>query len=178
MSRADLVLRLLVAEAVAKAARAALKAEGELEHRENRTVPTWRMPFARAVGSETRDRVEVTDLDAFVAYLIGRYPTEVQQRTVTEVRNPEWLTRLLEGLAHLGPEDDAGTVVDTEGTVVPGVKFQRGGDFITVGLTPTPTARVYLARAARYAVESGDWAQIDAILDGRVSITEGQVEPA
>lgn len=175
MSRASLALRLLVAEATVKAARAALRAEGELEHTENRSVPTWRMSFATVAGSETRDHAEVTDPKAFLGYLIGRYPTEVTQRTVTEVRNPEWLAQLLDRLAVAGPVNEAGDVTDDEHTVIPGVKFVPGGRFVTVSVTPKPPARVRLAKAARRAVETGDWSEIDAILEGRVDLA---VEPA
>ena len=177
MSRADLVARLIAYEAAARQIKAALKAEGALEHEQNGSTPTWRLAFATASGSETHDRIDVTDLEKLMDYLGKRYPTEVATRTVRVVRNQEWLTQLRERLAILHRADldeiagqeraeDAPPplIRDDEGAEVPGVTFVAGGDFLTVSVTPAMSARHHALAAARRGVLTGDWSALDALL--------------
>ena len=170
-NRKDLIRRYLLYKEAAKLLHEALKAEGEIEHRENGSVSTHRVGFATAAGAATQDHVEVTDRDALIGYLAGAYPTEIVVRTVHEVRNPEWLTRLLENWAIAGPEDEQGAVADlTTGVVVPGVRWVQGGEYITTGVTGTVTARRHITEAVRRGISGGDWQRFHAIEAGHVDI--------
>lgn len=176
-NRAELVRRLIVHEAAAKEIKNALKAEGEHEHRENGTTTAYRMAYARVTGSETADHLDVVDVDAFLAYLAGRYPSEVTTRTVQVVRNSDWLAQVKDALARMSrleyddiPEDEErpprGPVIDGDGTVIPGVAFVPGGDYITTSVTPTTTARRRALTAARKGILEGDWSALErAITD-------------
>jgi hypothetical protein len=169
--RDDLIRRYLLYKQAQVALHEALKREGLMEHTEHRSVPTWRLPFATASGAQTADRVVITDTDAFMGYMIGRYPTEVVQRTVTEIRNPDWLARVMDGWAMLGPEDDGESVKDERGTLIPGVKFKPGGEFITVGVTAKPTARKLIGKAVERGILMGDWSMVAAIERGDVDLS-------
>lgn len=179
--RDDLIARLVLFEAAAKQIKAALKAEAEVEHRENGTTSTWRVGFARASGSETHDHVDVTDPSAFLDYLEARYPTEVETKLVRAPRNPEWASRIRENLAALHRADldeiaEQGVQVpalrdapppiirDEEGTEVPGVTFVPGGQFLSVSVTPSLAAKVRAREAARAGAMGGDWSVLEGLL--------------
>lgn len=176
-NRAELVRRLIAYEAAAKEIKRALRAEGEHEHRENGTTTGHRMAYARVTGSETADHLDVVDADAFLAYLAGRYPSEVTTRTVQVVRNTDWLAQVKDALARMSrleydeiPEGEErpsrGPVVDADGTIIPGVAFVPGGDYITTSVTPTMTARYRALTAAKKGILEGDWSALErAITD-------------
>lgn len=189
MNRAEMVRRLVMYEAVAKQIKSALKEEGRLEHTENGTAATWRMPYATVAGSQSHDRIEVIDPDKFMAYLVGRYPTEVQTVKVQVVRNPEWLTRMKEVVAafsrdqyNLAPAEErqgTGAAVDTDGTIIPGAEFVTGGEYITTSVTANMTARRRAIAAAKRAVLMGDWAAVEeAISDPDYLTRTEDLEPA
>jgi hypothetical protein len=169
--RDDLIRRYLLYKQAQAALHEALKREGLVEHTEHKTVPTWKLAFATAAGAQTQDRVVITDTDDFMAYMTGRYPTEIVQRTVTEIRNPDWLARVLENWAISGPEDDGESVKDDRGKVVPGVKFKPGGEFITVGVTAKPAARKTIGKAVERGITMGDWSMVAAIERGDVDLS-------
>lgn len=175
MNRDALVRRMIVWEAAVKAIKAKLKTTGQEEHAENGGPSTHRMRYATVAGSETGDAVDVQNLDAFMSYLAGRYPTEVKTVTVQVVRNPDWLAQLKDALARISryaydeedPEErgHVGLVIDADGTVIPGAVFIPGGSYITTSVTPNSNARRRAAAAARRGVE-GDWTELErAIMD-------------
>lgn len=176
MNRAEMVRRLIAYEAATKAIKSALKAEGEHEHRENGTAATYRMSYATVAGSQSNDHVEVVDPDSFMAWLAGRYPSEVKTVTVQVVRNPEWLNQMKDGLARLSrleyddlPAEErqgTGPVVDAEGSIIPGAEFVPGGAYITTSVTPNTTARRRALAAAKKGALEGDWSELElAITD-------------
>lgn len=169
--RDEILRRYLVYKAAQAALHEALKAEGRVEHEAHKMASTFRAGFATAGTSVTNDHVEITDQDALVAYIAGRYPTEVVTRTVTSVRNPAWLERLLDTWAVVGPEDDEGTIADDDGVIVPGVKWVEGGQFITVSVTPKPVAKKLIEKAVRRGATVGDWSMVEAIIQGNVDLT-------
>ena len=170
--RDDLMRRYLAYKAAEKALHAALKAEGQVEHEAHRMAPTFRATFGVASASVTNDHVEITDQDALIGWIAGRYPTEVVTRTVTSVRNPAWLERLLDTWATIGPEDEeTGSIADDEGRIVPGVRWVEGGEFITVSVTAKPVARSLIEKAAKRGATVGDWSMFDAIIRGDVDIS-------
>lgn len=169
--RDEILRRYLVYKAAQAALHEALKAEGRVEHEAHGMVPTWRAAYATASGSTTEDHVEITDEEKLVAYIAGKYPTEVVTRTVTSVRNPEWLERLLQGWADAGPEEDGATLLDEEGTVIPGAKFVQGGEYITVSVTPKPVASSLIKKAVLRGVTIGDWSMVEAIVKGDVDLS-------
>lgn len=175
-NRAELVRRLIAYRAASKVIEDALKEEGALEHAENETVSTHRLAVGIVAGSQAKDRVEVTDQDAFMAWLAGRYPTEVKTVTVQVVRNPEWLIKAREAWATFARDYYDGTpptlranpfpVVDPEGSIIPGVVFAPGGAYITTSVTPNMQARKRAIRAARLGVTMGVWHELElAITD-------------
>lgn len=171
MNRAELVRRLIVAEAVARQIKSALKEEGRIEYDENGTAATYRMGYATVAGSQTNDGVDVVDPDSFMAYLAGRYPTEVKTVTTQVVRNPEWLAQVKDALARISrlvydelPAEErqgTGPVVDEDGSIIPGAEFRPGGAYITTSVTPNSTARRRAAKAASKAVLTGDWSDVE-----------------
>lgn len=170
-NRAELVRRLIAYEAAVKAIKEGLKEEGRLEHNENGTAATYRMSYATVAGSTSHDRVEVVDTDSFMAWLAGRYPTEVKTVTVQVVRNSEWLAQMKDALARLSrdqydrlPAEErqgTGPVIDVEGTIIPGAEFVLGGGYVTTSVTPKMTARRNALRAAKMGVLQGDWSELE-----------------
>lgn len=170
-NRAELVRRLIAYEAATKAIKEGLKEEGRLEHDENGTAATYRMGYATVAGSQSHDRIEVVDGDKFMAYLAGRYPTEVKTVTVQVVRNSDWLSQVKEALARISRDEydrkpaeerqGTGAVVDVEGTIIPGAEFVLGGEYVTTSVTPKMTARRRALQAAKKGVLTGDWSELD-----------------
>lgn len=197
-NRADLVRRLIAYEAGAKAIKEALKEEGRLEHDENGTAATYRMAFANVSGSASNDHVEVTDTDAFLAYMARRNPTEVHVVQAYAVRNPEWLNRVKEAFASLSrgeydivaaaeakkAHDEGrpivkpayGQVIDSDGIVIPGVVFRPGGEYITTSVTPKTTARYRAIRAARKGALEGDWSELERVITEPGYLTSREIE--
>lgn len=186
MNRAELVRRLIAYEAAVKAIKAGLKAEGEHEHRENGTAATYRMSYATVAGSQTNDGVDVVDQDSFMAYLAGRYPTEVKTVTVQVVRNPEWLAQVKDALARISrleyddlPADErqgTGPVVDVDGTIIPGAEFRPGGAYITTSVTPNMTARRRALAAAKKGALEGDWTELERAISDPGYLTRKDAE--
>jgi hypothetical protein len=188
-NRAELVRRLIAYEAAVKAIKEGLKEEGRLEHDENGTAATYRMSYATVAGSQSHDRIEVIDGDSFMAWLAGRYPTEVKTVTVQAVRNTDWLAQVKDALARLSRDEydrkpaeerqGTGPVIDAEGSIIPGAEFVLGGEYVTTSVTPKMTARRRALRAAKRGVQMGDWAELErAITDPGYLVREEPEEEA
>lgn len=201
-NRAELVRRLIAYRAATREIETALKNEGELEHRENGTTPTWRMAYALVSGSESSDKIEVTDPDAFLGYMARRNPTEVQVVSTFAVRNPDWMSAVKQALANISREEydsaaeaerqkaeaegrpvvkpQHGRAIDVDGTVIPGAVFRPGGAYVTTSVTPKMQARRKAIRAAKRGVLTGDWSELErAITDpGYLSRAEADEEEA
>lgn len=153
---------LLMHAAAAAALEESLKAEAQREHEENGTAASWRMEPATITASLARDRAEVTDETAFWGYLKARYPDEFM--TVTVPRNSKWVNAMRATFAARPVRDEGGrttgAVMDEEGTVVPGLRFDRGGRFLSASVKPNPAHADVLLAAARYAVRTGEWAPL------------------
>jgi hypothetical protein len=162
-----MIARYLAYKAATAALHDAIKADGKHEFEENGAAPTYRLGFATASASVTNERAVIIDQAAFMGYLVGRYPTEVETYTAYRVRNPEWLTRLLEALAALGPGGDGKVIVDLEGTVIPGLEYTPGGDFVTVGVVAQGAVKRRLAKAAQQAAQTGDWSEFERLAAGK-----------
>jgi hypothetical protein len=173
-NRAELVRRLIAYRAGVRVIEDALKAEGEHEHRENETVSTHRLAYATVAGSQTNDRIEVTDRDSFMAFMAGRFPDEVTTKTIQVVRNDQWLSQVKDAWATLSRDHYDATpapirakpfpVVDMGGSVVPGAIFLPGGGYITTSVTPKMQARRRALQAARRGVLMGDWSDLEAVI--------------
>lgn len=164
MNRDQLVTLAVLCERIAAEVKAALKAEARAEHEAQHAVPTWKHADATIAGSQRLPHVEITDRPTFMAWLQGRHPTVVREVRYLDVTSPEWLERWLERhleahLDKLAEADLTPTEIDTlnlvsddEGTVIPGLMYRAGGEFITASLTPTPLARRRVGRLAKALV--------------------------
>jgi hypothetical protein len=128
MNRADIARGIAACEAMAKQLRAALIADAEAEYREQGTVPTWRLPGITVSGSTTNPTVVIADETAFLAWVAERYPTEVEQITITRVR-PAWQDRFLKQVIARGEP-----TCDEHGEIVPGLQWRAGGGFGGISL--------------------------------------------
>lgn len=147
MNRARLLDTLVLAEAVAAAARAALVAEARHEWDENETRATWDMPTAKAVASIHQDSLNVVDHDVFMAWLREHYPTEVIEVTELRIRNAEWLKTMQEGWL--------AAIVAGTGDAPPGTKLATGGTFRTLSISIPADVKAELARRAALALAQG-----------------------
>lgn|SRR6185436_7556883 len=152
-----MVRQLAALEALAGAMREALKDEARSEFEGNGTAPSWRLPDGSlVVGSVHGDRCEVTDADAFMAWLVEHMPQVVH--TVVVPRDPKVVTAFLAEVAESGPRPDptTGERPDLEpgdqgdnAADIPGVVFVKGGLFKTITVTVEPTAKRKLKAAAQ-----------------------------
>ena len=177
MNRAELVRRLLAHRAAADALEDALKADAREEYEGNGTAASWRMDFATVSASISHDTVEVADVATFHAWLAGRSPSEIETVTVLRVRNPEWRSQLLKGYAAMHDPEQGDVVHDVHGEVVPGLRFVRGGRFVTASVVPARGVKGLLGQAAR-AYAQGQTEALD--LDGvfRLPLASGEGSPA
>lgn len=135
-----MVRQVVALEALTAEMRAALKAEAQEEHEGNGTVPTWKLPDGTSVvGSQHADRCEVTDQDAFMAWLVEHMPQLVH--TVVVARDPKVVAAVLADVAKSGPRPDPETGERPElkpdeqadnAADIPGVAFVQGGAFKTI----------------------------------------------
>lgn len=164
MNRAELVQRLAAAEALGDALRDALDADARREYLENGTKVSWTIAgLGRVSSGTTTPSVVVENADQFIAWLEQRYPTEVVTQTVKSVRNQEWLTHLLEGLAswHDKYPDEGGAVTDVDGRSVPGVRYVPGGRYRATSVVLDREVKRRVRAAAQAYVLGGDPAALD-----------------
>lgn len=125
---------------------------------------TWDLPgLGQVIGAVSHDSVEITDRPALLAWLEVNLPHQVHQ--VTEVINPNWLKDVfLPGLIAVDPDDevdepapgDRAMVMDSDGTVVPGVQWRRGGGYAGASVRPdSSTTRRLKIAATAYAIGAG-----------------------
>lgn len=168
MKRDDRVALLLMHRAAAEALEESLKAEAQREHEEHGTAASWRMAPATVTTNLANDRAEVTDEASFWGYLKARWPGEFI--TVTIPRNMKWVNLMRHSFATRpvrGQDGRAtGAVLDEEGTVVPGLRFERGGRFLSASIKPNEGHARVLLDAARYALRTGEWSPLWAYTDG------------
>lgn len=163
-TRAELLRMALTAKAIAAECERRLKDEMHEVCTANTTFETWKIPGVGTVAAaQNQDRAEVVDQAALLAWLEANYPTEVE--TVTRVRNPAWLSRLLDDLIPVTPPDagndwephpgDLLPARTDDGSVVPGVSWRMGGDFRGASIKPEPALTKHLTVRARAFVDSG-----------------------
>ena len=179
MRRADKIRLMLAHAAAAKALRTMLENEAENEAEEGTRV-TWNIPGVAAFASLEHDSAIVADPEAFMDYLEQNHPTEVVREEIRRVRVPSWLSARMEEWAGLGPvpppedalPDELPGVRTPDGTVIPGLKFRRGGGFKSLSVKPGGTAaRQITAAARRYALGSATFVDL-------LESTEGPADPA
>jgi hypothetical protein len=159
---------LLMHQAAAAALAADLKASAKEEHEKHGTGVSWRTKPALITGNIAKDRAVVVDDQAFYAYLAKIHPEEFVERLAP--RNPSWVEivrRSMLPFAERDPETKkpTGRVLDREGTVVPGLAYERGGGYVSTSITPNAETAKVLLDAARYAVRTGEWAPLWAYTD-------------
>jgi len=152
-----MIRQLVALETLAGVMRDALKAEAQAEHDDNGTAASWRTTDGTLVtGSMHADRCEVTDQDAFMAWLVEQYPQMVH--TVVVPRDPKVVAALLADVATSGPRPDPSTGERPElepgeatdnAADIPGVAFVRGGTFKTITVVPDAGAKRRLKTQAR-----------------------------
>lgn len=146
MNRSDKARAIVVFEELAAALRTELFGEAAAEHAQGST-PSWRMGDVTVSSSLSNPTVTIDDPAAFLAYIQAVHPTEVETITpapITQVR-PHFAKDLLARLAKRGEP-----LIDHEGTVIPGVKFVRGGVLRSISVKPTAD---FKADATRFALE-------------------------
>lgn len=163
MNRADKIRAYALHAAAAAALKTELEREARGEFEREGVRPTWNLPAARVSVSTTHDRAIVSDQEAFFDFLERQYPTEVQRKVVREVRSQEWLKKLLEAWAALGPveppedTDRAPGVQTPDGTVVPGLEWRRGNEYVSTSITVDAAVKRELAAlAAAYAAGTAE----------------------
>jgi hypothetical protein len=156
---------MLAHRAAAKALEDNLKEEMTETFTREGARETWDLPgLGQVVGSVTHDSVAVHDMDALVDWLNTYMPHQVREVHRKEVINPNWLKDVF--LAGLTPLDDDETepgpgastlLMNAEGTIVPGVRWVRGGGFAGAAVKPnSSTARRLLDAAKQYAIGAGE----------------------
>jgi hypothetical protein len=159
---------MLAHKAAAEAIRTELEKEARREALEGTRV-TWSTPGVAAYASLEHSTAVISDPEAFMDYLEQHFPTEVVRREIREVRVQSWLSAKLEEWAKLGPvppregalPDELPGVREPDGTVIPGLKFKRGGAFKSLTLRPEGEAKRRLDMIARrYAIEAGSFTSL------------------
>lgn len=168
MNREHRAALLLMHQAAADALRASLEADAEKEHQEHGVAASWRMAPATVSASIAHDRVAITDPQAFLRYLKTMYPDEIV--SVLQPRSSKWVGLVRNGLIQFVERDPetkktTGRIVMPDGTVVPGVAYERGGRFLSASIKSNTQHALVLAEAARYAVRTGEWAPLWAYTD-------------
>ena len=143
MNKADMARAIVVFEELASALRAELLGAAADEHAQGST-PSWRMTDVTVSTALSKPSVVVEDPAAFLAYVGKVHPTEVETVTTTQVR-PNFSRLLLANLATAGPP-----LVDDEGTVIPGVRYDPGGQLRSVAVKPSAE---FKSDAVRFALE-------------------------
>jgi hypothetical protein len=170
----------LAHKAAAQALHEALNADARSEWEDNGSAPTWRLIFATVSASLSHDRVVIEDRERFMAWMKGRYPTEVVEKCHLTTRSQEWLDRLLENMAGM-VEPVPGKpgeyrVVDSEGSEVPGVTFAPGGAYQSVSVTPLPATRRAIAAAATAYARGVDPNALDTIIRPAVEGSDAETD--
>jgi len=146
VNRAEIARAIVACEAMAKQLRVALEADALAEYEEQGTVPTWRLPGLKVVGSTTNDAAYVADEQTFLAWVQDRYPSEVETVTLTRVR-PVWQKAFLADVAKRGDPP-----CDLDGEAVPGVRWIPGGAFGGLAFRPDPSLKALVREHAREIV--------------------------
>jgi hypothetical protein len=141
VNRADVARGIAACEAMAKRLRAALTADAENEYTEQGTVPTWRLPGITVTGSTAHPSVAIVDEAAFVEWVAGRHPTEVETVVITRAR-PAWQKRFLDEVT------GRGAACDAEGEVVPGLEWRPGGGFGGISLRVDSSTKALIRQHA------------------------------
>lgn len=167
-NEAELLTRLWAHQAAAAAIEATLKEAALRESRDKGVAVTWRV---KGVGNLTvstaNDKVRITDPEKWLDWLAARYPTEVrvEQVIVRQVISPAWEATVLAGLTPLDPDElPAGgeaQVMDSEGTLIPGVVWTKGGKILTAAITADGDLKRRFAAAAAAYVKGAPMPAID-----------------
>lgn len=162
MTRAEKAKAVVVFEALAEALRMELFGEAAIEHAEGST-PSWRMGDVAVSSSLSAPAVVVEDRAAFTAYMQTVSPDDVETvvTTVTQIR-PHVASALLKRLAKAGPP-----LADHEGTVIPGLRFEAGGELRSISIRPTSQFKDEATRFA-LAVAAGQQQMALPAMDGSV----------
>jgi hypothetical protein len=123
----------------------ALSAEGRAEWAED-TRANWEVRgVGTAYASISGRSLVVEDEQAFLRWLVERYPTEID--AVLKPRNPEWYKKIREQYA---------LALATGATEsVPGARLDEGGEFISVTVKPDHALRTAMNRSIKLAL-AGD----------------------
>lgn len=130
MNRAEMAKAVIVFEELAAALRTELFGEAASEHAQGST-PSWRMGDVTVSSSLSHPSVVIADPAAFLAYVKAVHPSEVETITTTQIR-PHFSRALLASLAKVGEP-----LCDAEGTVIPGVRYDPGGELRSISVKPT-----------------------------------------
>jgi hypothetical protein len=149
MNRADIARGIAACETMARELRAALTADAEAEFVEQGTVPTWRLPGITVAGATSNPSVAIVDEAAFLEWVAQRYPTEVEQISITRPR-PAWQAGFLAGVAGRGEP-----ACDEQGERIPGLEWRPGGCFVGISLRVDSQTKA-LVRSHAQAVVAGE----------------------
>lgn len=156
---------LLAHRAAAQALEASLKTEMADTFEREGARETWDLPgLGQVVGSVSHDSVSIHDPAALIDWLNTNHSHQVREVHTKEVINPGWLKDVfLAGLTPMDPDDEepgpgaTTLLMDADGTVVPGVRWIRGGGYAGAAVKPDSSTTRRLREAAdRYAIGAGD----------------------
>lgn len=160
MNREEKARLLLMHRAAAAALEADLKLAVRREREDHGTAASWRTSAATIVANIAKDRVVVTDDQPFLAYLRQEWSEEIHE--VLAPRSASWADARRKDLARFAERDPdtkkpTGRLVDAEGTVIPGVRFEPGGGYLSASITPDKKVTEVLLAAAAHGVATGEW---------------------
>jgi hypothetical protein len=179
MNREEMARLMAMHKAAAGALERALKSAARQEQEAGNGAPTWRLKAARVTGNVSHDKAVCVDAQAFLDWMRVRYPDSVVQ--VYEPRNPQFVNDVRESLSRTAERDEdgrpTGRILDAEGSVVPGLVFERGGTPLNASITLNPAHTPALVAAAMLGVETGDWTALwayaeEADVDRVLSVCE------
>lgn len=158
---------MLAHRAVAQALESSLKTEMADTFEREGARETWDLPgLGQVVGSVSHDSVSIHDMDALVDWLNTYHGHQVREVHTKEVINPGWLKDVfLAGLTPMDADDpdfepapgDSTLLMDAEGTIVPGVRWVKGGGYAGASVKPdSSTARRLKEAAVKYAIGAGE----------------------
>lgn len=153
MNRTEITTAIIWLDQLAAAAKAEgaklremVYADAKAEYEEQGTAPTWRIPdVATIAASVSHESVSVGDTDALVEWVIQRYPTEIEVKTVVRAA---WLNDFV---TRCEPNGDVACDPST-GEVVPGLSVREGGRFAGITIRPTADAKAVFAAVAQQSL--------------------------
>lgn len=159
MNREEMARLLAMHKAAAGALEQALRSEARQEQEKGGGAPTWRLRAATVAARTAHAQAVVTDTQAWLGWLEARHPGST--RMVREPVNPKFANQVREAMAPFPERDQdgrtTGRFLDEDGTVVPGVVFERGGQPLNASITLNAGHMPALVSAAMLAIETGDW---------------------